>query len=216
MDVRTPLRLAVLVSGRGSNLQALLDRFHGDPLGRRLAEVRLVLSDREGAPGLERAGKAGVETEVVAPGGFDAPEAFGERLIETFGRHAIDYVVLAGFLRMIPASVIVAYRNRVINIHPALLPLFGGVGMYGRRVHAAVIESGMKVSGATVHFVDEKYDHGPIIAQETVSVRHGDTPELLADRVLEVEHALLPRVIGWIAEGRVSVRGRIVDVLEEH
>lgn len=215
MEPRTPLRLAVLVSGRGSNLQALLDRFHGDSPGRRLAEVRLVLSDREGAYGLERAAKAGVEAEVIEAGGFDSSEAFGEAVIETFGRHGVDCVVLAGFLRMIPGNVIEAYRDRVVNIHPALLPLFGGKGMYGRRVHAAVLESGMKVSGATVHFVDEAYDHGPIIAQEAVPVRHLDTAESLAERVLEVEHSLLPRVIGWIANGWVSVRGRIVDVIEE-
>jgi phosphoribosylglycinamide formyltransferase-1 len=215
MDARLPLRLAVLVSGRGSNLQTLLDRFHGDADSRRLAEVRLVLSDRDTAFGLERAERAGIDTAVVAPGDFRSPEEFGEKLIEAFKRFEVDYVVLAGFLRMIPENVIAAYRHRVINIHPALLPLFGGKGMYGRNVHAAVLESGMKVSGATVHFVDEKYDHGPIIAQETVPVRHGDTPESLADRVLEVEHALLPRVVAWLAEGRVSVRGRIVDVVED-
>ena len=213
MEDQNRLRLAVLVSGRGSNLQAIIDRFHG---GRgRGVEVVLVVSDREGAYGLERARKAGIETMVIAPADYGGPEAFGEKLMEAFERCEVDYVVLAGYLKMIPKNVVRCYRNRIINIHPALLPLFGGSGMYGIRVHRAVLESGMKVSGATVHFVDEIYDHGPIIAQETVPVFGDDTPESLAARVLEVEHRLLPHAIELIASGRVSVREGIAYVQRE-
>ncbi len=212
MDNPDPLKLSVLVSGGGSNLQAIIDRFHASERGRRLARVCLVISDKETAYGLERAAGAGIDTMVIRPADFSSSHEFGEKLIEAFKRYEIDYIVLAGYLKMIPPNVIKSYRNRMINIHPALLPLFGGKGMYGIRVHKAVLESGMKVSGATIHFVDEEYDHGPIIAQQTVPVLSSDTPESLAARVLEVEHVLLPWTIEQIAEGRVSVEGRIVSV----
>ena len=206
------LRLAVLVSGRGSNLQSLIDRFHGDDERERTVGVILVVSDREGAYGLERAGNAGIDTMVIPPSDYSGGEEFGEKLIEVFKRYAVDYIVRAGYLKMIPTNVVKCFRNRIINIHPALLPLFGGEGMYGLRVHRAVLESGMKISGATVHFVDEIYDHGPIIAQETVPVFSDDTPETLAARVLEVEHRLLPDAIELISSGRVSVREGIAHV----
>jgi phosphoribosylglycinamide formyltransferase-1 len=212
MSDRHPLRLAVMVSGGGSNLQAIIDKFHQGKERRSLVRVALVISDRDSAYGLERAKKAGVDTLVIAPSDFSSSEEFGEKLIEAFKRYEIDYVVLAGYLKMIPPNVVGYLRNRIINIHPALLPLFGGKGMYGIRVHQAVLESGMKVSGATIHFVDEEYDHGPIIAQNTVPVFSDDTPETLAARVLEVEHRLLPGAIELIAEGRVSVKGRITEV----
>jgi phosphoribosylglycinamide formyltransferase-1 len=212
MDNQDPLKLSVLVSGSGSNLQAIIDKFHSSEHGLELASVNLVISDRENAFGLERAQKAGIDTMVIPPTDFASGHEFGENLIEAFKRYEIDYVVLAGYLKMIPPNVIQYLRNRMINIHPALLPLFGGKGMYGIRVHKAVLESGMKVSGATIHFVDEEYDHGPIIAQQTVPVFSSDTPESLAARVLEVEHVLLPRAIELIAEGRVTVEEGIVNV----
>ncbi len=212
MIEQNPLRLAVMVSGSGSNLQAIIDRFHHKGGPGNLAGVYLVISDRESAYGLERAEQAGIDTMVISPSDFGGSEEFGEKLIETYKRFEIDYVVLAGYLKMIPPNVIEDYRNKIINIHPALLPLFGGKGMYGIRVHQAVLESGMKVSGATIHFVDEEYDRGPIIAQKTVPVYSDDTPESLAARVLEVEHTLFPDAIELIAEGRVSLKGRIVDV----
>ena len=177
------MRVAVLVSGSGSNLQALLDALRpGGP-----AHVVHVISSRPGAGALERARKAGVPTTVLADT-QDAAELLAA-LRDT------DLAVLAGYLHRIPPAVVARFRLRLINIHPALLPAFGGPGMYGRRVHEAVLASGAPISGATVHYVDEEYDRGPIIAQWPVPVRAGDTPESLAVRVLEVEHRLLPRVV---------------------
>jgi len=177
------VRVAVLVSGSGSNLQALLDALRpGGP-----AHVVHVISSRPGAGALERARKAGVPTTVLADT-QDAAELLAA-LRDT------DLAVLAGYLHRIPPAVVARFRLRLINIHPALLPAFGGPGMYGRRVHEAVLASGAPISGATVHYVDEEYDRGPIIAQWPVPVRAGDTPESLAVRVLEVEHRLLPRVV---------------------
>ena len=177
------MRVAVLVSGSGSNLQALLDALRpGGP-----AHVVHVISSRPGAGALERARKAGVPTTVLA----DTQDA-GELLAAL---RDTDLAVLAGYLQRIPPAVVARFRLRLINIHPALLPAFGGPGMYGRRVHEAVLASGAPISGATVHYVDEEYDRGPIIAQWPVPVRAGDTPESLAVRVLEVEHRLLPRVV---------------------
>ena len=211
MTSHARLRLAVLISGSGTNLQAILNRFNaGDE--RDVARVELVISDRNTARGLDRARRAGAEPTVILPSDFASDELFGEELMRCFKRHDIEYVVLAGYLRMIPLTVVRAWRNRIVNIHPALLPLFGGRGMYGKRVHEAVLASGMKVSGATVHFVDEEFDHGPIIAQRAVPVYSDDTAASLAARVLEVEHVLLPEVIGSIADGRVSVRKGIVEV----
>jgi len=177
------VRVAVLVSGSGSNLQALLDALRSGGSAR----VVHVISSRPGAGALERARKAGVPTTVLADT-QDAAELLAA-LRDT------DLAVLAGYLHRIPPAVVARFRLRLINIHPALLPAFGGPGMYGRRVHEAVLASGAPISGATVHYVDEEYDRGPIIAQWPVPVRSGDTPESLAARVLEVEHRLLPRVV---------------------
>jgi phosphoribosylglycinamide formyltransferase 1 len=178
------MRIAVALSGRGSNLEALLRALGpGSP-----AEVVLVLSDRPAA-GLSLAGARGIPGEVLPQ-----PED-GAAWLGLLRRHAVGLVVLAGYLRLVPRPVITAYRNRIINIHPALLPEFGGKGMYGRRVHQAVLASGARESGATVHLVDEHYDHGAVLAQLRVPVLANDTPERLAERVLEVEHRLLPAVV---------------------
>jgi len=179
------MRVAVAVSGRGSNLEALLKALGaGAP-----ARVALVLSDRAGAPALERAREHGIPAEVL-PDPSD-----GSDWLERLEQHRIELVVLAGYLRLVPADVIARYRDRIVNIHPALLPAFGGRGMYGRRVHEAVLASGARESGATVHLVDEVYDRGAILAQRRVPVLSGDTPDRLAARVLEVEHRLLPAVV---------------------
>ncbi len=180
-----PMRLAVCVSGRGSNLQALVEALRGSGV----AEVALVLSNRADAPALEVARAAGIPAEPLADY-RDAAEWL-RRLAE----HRVDLVVLAGYLKLVPAPVIAAYRGRIVNIHPALLPAFGGPGMYGRRVHEAVLASGASESGATVHLVTEEYDQGPILAQARVPVLPGDTPETLAARILQVEHRLLPAVV---------------------
>jgi len=178
-----PVRVAVLVSGGGTNLQSLLDALHDSPLAR----VARVISSRPDAGALDRARRAGVPITVLRDPADDAElhSALGDAQL----------VVLAGYLKLIPASIVARFRRRMINVHPALLPDFGGAGMYGKRVHEAVLASGAKESGATVHYVDEAFDRGPIIAQERVPVQRDDTPETLAARVLEAEHRLLPKVI---------------------
>ena len=177
-------RVAVAVSGRGSNLVALCDALERDPV----AEVVLTISDRH-APALLRAAERGIATHLLA----DCRNATEWVTILRAAR--VDMLVLAGYLRLVPAEVIHEWRGRVINIHPALLPRHGGRGMYGSRVHAAVIAAGDRESGATVHLVDEVYDQGPILGQGRVAVAPGDTPETLALRVLQVEHRLLPEAV---------------------
>ena len=178
-----PVRVAVLVSGGGTNLQALLDTLQHSPDAR----VARVISNRPGAGALERARRAGVPATVLRD------PANGAELLDALGDAQL--VVLAGYLKLVPRAVVSHFRGRMINIHPALLPDFGGPGMYGHHVHATVLASGARESGVTVHFVDEEFDRGPIIAQEKVPVQPDDTPETLAARVLEAEHRVLPRVV---------------------
>lgn len=178
-----PVRVAVLVSGGGTNLQALLDALHNSPVAR----VARVISNRPDAGALARAQRAKVPA-VVLREPRDAGELLGVL-------QDIEIVVLAGYLKLVPADVVRRFRGRMINIHPALLPEFGGAGMYGHRVHEAVLASGATESGPTVHFVDEEFDRGAIIDQERVPVKPGDTADTLAARVLEAEHRLLPRVV---------------------
>ena len=185
------MRVAVLASGHGSNLQSLLDAFPGPSSP---ATIALVVSNRAAAGALERAAARHVATATIAEDGDDA-----DRLLELLARYDVDLVVLAGYLKKVPERVVRAYRGRMLNVHPALLPSFGGSGMYGRRVHEAVLASGARVSGVTVHLVDEQYDHGTIVAQWPVPVRPGDTAEGLAARVLAVEHRLLPAVVAAFA-----------------
>jgi phosphoribosylglycinamide formyltransferase 1 len=180
-----PMRVAVCISGRGSNLDALAERLADDEH----AEIVLVLSNRADAPGLLRAAAAGVPAEALT----DAAD--GAEWLERLERRQADLVVLAGYLKLVPRAVIERFRGRIVNVHPALLPAFGGRGMYGHRVHEAVLASGVAESGATVHLVDEEYDRGTILAQERVPVEPGDTPERLAARVLAAEHRLLPAVV---------------------
>ena len=187
-----PSRLAVLASGRGSNLQAIIDHF--DNLAReRIATVALVASNRADSPALLRAATASIDIA-----SFDSADN-GSSLLELLRRFRIDLVVLAGYLKRIPSAVVREYSGRIINIHPALLPDFGGEGMYGARVHEAVIASGASESGVTIHLVDDEYDRGPIVAQWRVRVEKSDTPDSLAARVLAVEHVVYPRVIEMVA-----------------
>jgi phosphoribosylglycinamide formyltransferase-1 len=194
----THARVAVLASGGGSNLQALIDRFNADPAAP--ARVELVVGSRAGIGALERAERAGIHAVALEARAL-GPEAFGQALADALEAHRIDLIVLAGWLQLVPAEVVRGFHGRMINVHPALLPAFGGHGMYGMRVHRAVIESGARVSGATVHFVDEKYDEGAIIAQWPVPVLPDDTPESLAARVLAVEHRILPLAVEALARG---------------
>jgi phosphoribosylglycinamide formyltransferase 1 len=179
------MRIAVAVSGRGSNLEALLRALGpGAP-----AAVVLVLSNRADAAGLALAASRGIAAEVLG----DPADA--SEWLKRLGRQAVDLLVLAGYIKLVPPGVIERYRGRILNVHPALLPAFGGKGMYGRRVHEAVLASGARESGVTVHLVDEVYDRGPILAQARVAVAPGDDPDRLAARVLEAEHRLLPAVV---------------------
>jgi phosphoribosylglycinamide formyltransferase 1 len=184
------VRIAVFASGGGSNFQALLDSFTGAAY----AEVALLISDRAAAGALERARGAGVPALHV-PMRDRAAGDIETDLTAALRAHRIDFIALAGYLRLVPVALTAAYRGRLVNIHPALLPAFGGHGMYGRRVHEAVLAAGCRVSGATVHWVDERYDEGGIIGQWPVPVMPGDTPESLAARVVRIEHRLYPAVV---------------------
>jgi phosphoribosylglycinamide formyltransferase-1 len=190
------LRVAVLASGGGSNLQTLLDASRVPGAG---FSVVLVVTNRAGARALERGARAGARTAVIREDGDDAA-----RLLALLAEDRADLVVLAGYLKLVPPDVVAAFAGRMLNIHPALLPAFGGPGMYGHRVHEAVLASGARISGPTVHLVDERYDHGRILAQWPVPVLSGDTPEGLAARVLEAEHRLLPAVVRAWARGGVA------------
>jgi len=182
-----PLNAAVFASGGGTNFQSMLDHQANDPPWR----VRLLVSDREGAGALQRAAATDVATCVVPTKGRDQAHVAGETL-QALRDHGIDVIFLAGYLKLVPQAVVAGYRRRILNIHPALLPSFGGHGMYGMNVHRAVLESGARLSGPTVHFVDEEYDRGSILAQWPVPVLPDDTPEALAARVLVIEHKLYP------------------------
>ena len=199
----TRTRIAVLASGGGTNLQAILEYLEARGASRR-SEVVVVASDRASAGALARARARAVAAEVVTIPG--KPSA-GASLDDVLERHRVELIVLAGYLRRVPEGVVHRYAGRMINVHPALLPAFGGPGMYGSRVHEAVLAAGVTVTGATVHFVDEEYDRGTIIAQWPVPVLHGDDPESLAARVLRVEHFLYPRVVDAVAGGAVTLAG---------
>lgn len=205
-----PMRLAVFASGGGSNLQAILDAAEAGALN---AEVALVVADRPDIGALDRAARHHVPTLVLRPADCADADAFGQALLGALEAHEVTFVALAGYLKKIPASVVGAYRHRILNVHPSLLPAFGGPGMYGRRVHEAALEHGVRWSGATVHLVDEAYDTGPIVLQQPVPVEPGDTPETLAARVLAVEHRLYPEALALFADGRVRIEGRTVTVL---
>ena len=186
-------RIAVFVSGGGTNLQALVDHFNRQDASAP-GRIALVISDRPGAGALERAERAGIPWRVIQVAGRPEEDVVRETLA-ALEAEGIRFVALAGYLRRIPADVVRAYHGRMTNIHPALLPAFGGKGMYGLRVHRAVLDAGCRISGATVHLVDEEYDTGPIVAQWPVPVLPGDTPETLAERVLRVEHRLYPAAL---------------------
>ncbi|MBO6267804.1 MAG: phosphoribosylglycinamide formyltransferase [Clostridium sp.] len=194
------LRILVMVSGGGTNLQAIIDGVENGKI--RNTEIAGVISNNPGAYALERAKQHGIEASVVSPKDFASREEFNEALLAEVHRYHPDLVVLAGFLVKIPAQMIADYRNRIINIHPSLIPSFCGVGFYGLKVHEKALERGVKVTGATVHYVDEGTDTGPILLQKAVEVKPGDTPEVLQRRVMEeAEWILLPQAIDMIADG---------------
>ena len=190
-------------------MQAIIDACKD---GRIEGEVAVVVGVRPDAPAMERAAAAGVETVVLSPKEFVEPDDYDRALVDALQSRRIDLVCLAGYMRKLGQPVIDAYRNRIMNVHPALIPMFFGQGMYGSRVHEAAIERGIKVSGCTVHFVDEDYDTGPIILQIVVPVLDDDTPETLAARILPEEHKTYVRAIQLFAEGRLEVVGRRVRI----
>jgi formyltetrahydrofolate-dependent phosphoribosylglycinamide formyltransferase len=194
-------RIAVLASGSGTNLQALLD--HLDALGdARAGEVVVVASDRPDARALARAADRGVPSAIIRTA---AAASGAEPLDDVLREHSVDLIALAGYLRLVPADTVDRFRGRIVNVHPALLPAFGGAGMYGARVHQAVLDAGATVSGVTVHFVDRAYDRGPVIAQWPVPVLASDTAASVAARVLRVEHVLYPIAVNAVAAGRISL-----------
>ena len=198
------LRVVVCVSGGGTNLQAIIDAVADGTITN--TELVGVISNNYGVRALERAEKAGIDAKVVSPKDYENRAAFNEGLLTTIRAYKPDLIVLAGFLVVIPEAMIEEYENRIINIHPSLIPSFCGTGYYGLKVHEKALERGVKVVGATVHFVDEGTDTGPIILQKAVEVQNGDTPEVLQRRVMEqAEWKILPRAIDLIAHGKVSV-----------
>lgn len=199
------LRVAVFASGGGSNFQAIAE----NALSYR---VTLVVCNRSKAGVLDRAHALGVPTQVLSPRAFESDTLYANTLLELLHTKNIDLIALAGYLCKVPVPVVEAFWGRILNIHPALLPRFGGKGLYGHRVHKAVLEAKETFSGATVHFVDEEYDTGPILLQKKVPVLPDDTPDTLAERVLAVEHQIFPEAIDLIARGRVQIEGRRVVI----
>lgn len=207
------LKIAVLVSGGGTNLQAIIDAIADGTI----TDTRIVtvISNNAGAYALERANAAGIAASCISPKNYESRALFNEALLEAVQASGADLIVLAGFLVVIPEQMIRAYRNRIINIHPSLIPSFCGTGYYGLKVHEGVLARGVKVTGATVHFVDEGTDTGPILLQKAVEVRQDDTPQSLQRRVMEeAEWKLLPRAIDLIAHDRVWVEGAKTVILE--
>ena len=207
------LRVMVLVSGGGTNLQAIIDAVASGVITN--TELVAVLSNNKTVKSLERARNAGIPAISVSPKDFDSRAEFNDALLAKVDEYQPDLVVLAGFLVAIPEAMVHKYNGRIINIHPSLIPSFCGVGYYGLKVHEKALERGVKVTGATVHFVNEGMDEGPIVAQRAVAVEDDDTPEILQRRVMEeAEWQILPKAISLYCEGRLSVEGRIVHIKE--
>ncbi len=208
------LKLAVLVSGGGTNLQAIIDAIGAGKITN--ACISVVISNNVNAYALERARAHGIEALCISPKDFESREAFNQAFLDKLNSYNVDLVVLAGFLVVLPEMMIKEYTNRIVNIHPSLIPSFCGKGFYGLKVHEGVLARGVKVTGATVHFVDEGTDTGPIILQKAVEVEQGDTPEVLQHRVMEqAEWVILPKAIDLIANGKVSVEDGHVMIAKE-
>lgn len=205
------VRLGVLVSGGGTNLQAIIDSIQSGYLP---ASIEVVLSNREDSYALQRAASNGIPNCAVLPKDFKTVKEYDEELISILKKFSVNLVILAGFVRVLSPVFVRAYPNRIMNIHPSLIPCFCGKGYYGLRVHKEVIRYGVKITGATVHFVDEGTDTGPIILQRAVSVEDHDTPETLAARVLKEEHRIYPEAIKLFAEGRLVIKGRRVHIIK--
>lgn len=205
------VNIAVMISGGGTNLQALIDKIHNRDVG---GHIKLVISNNEGAYGLTRAKNSGIDTIVISKNQYDSALAYEEALVNFLEKSNIDLIVLAGYLAIVPNKIIDTYENRIINIHPSLIPSFSGKGFYGEKVHQGAINKGVKISGATVHFVNKIVDDGPIIMQKSVDVDFNDTVESLQKKVLEVEHEILPLAIKLFIENRIKVIGNKVEVIK--
>lgn len=205
------LKLAVLVSGGGTNLQAIIDAIDARTITN--AKIDVVISNNANAYALERAKNHGIEGMCISPKSYENREQFNDALTQTIVDRGIDLVVLAGYLVIIPPQLIAAYKNRIINIHPSLIPSFCGTGYYGLKVHEAALKRGVKVTGATCHFVDEGTDTGPIILQKAVEILSDDTPKSLQQRVMEqAEWVIMPKAIDLIANGKIAVEDGIVKI----
>jgi len=203
------LNIAVFGSGRGTNAQSILENIDRGSIQ---ARISIVISNKSDAGIFTIADTRGIPRQYINPSDYGTEEGYTNTLLSVLEEHDIGLIILAGYLKKIPSTIISRYRNRIMNIHPALLPAFGGAGMYGMRVHQAVIEYGVKITGVTVHFVDEEYDRGPIIVQEAVEVYDNDTPQTLAQRVLSVEHKLYSKAIALFAEDRLRIDNRRVYI----
>lgn len=200
-------KIAVFASGRGSNFRAIYQRIQEGFLN---CQIAVVISDNSKAGALEFARQNHIQTFTVAPGEFPTSVAFGKRLIAILTDRQVDYILLAGYLKMIPENVVDHYENRMLNIHPALLPAFGGKGMYGMHVHQAVFDSGAQFSGVTVHFVNKEYDAGPILLQKTVDIRRCQSPEEIAEKVLAIEHRTYSEAVKILLEKNIQLKGKRV------
>jgi phosphoribosylglycinamide formyltransferase-1 len=199
------LYLAVFASGRGSNFEAILNNINA---GKLKAEIRVVISNKKAAGALEIAQKNHIPAFFISAKKYPEQNDFDARIMEILVEHEVNFIVLAGYLKMLSTKIVQKYKNRILNIHPALLPAFGGKGMYGHLVHEAVLNYGCRVSGVTVHLVDEEYDTGLPIIQRCVPVENDDTPETLAARVLKEEHKAFTEALQLFAEDKIEIRGR--------
>lgn len=203
------VKIGVLVSGSGSNLQSIIDNIN---LGNINGKIEVVISNKENAYGLERARQHGIDAVFVHPKEFKNMEQYDEAIIKELKGRNVDLVVLAGYLKILTSRFIAEYNNKIINIHPSLIPSFCGKGHYGIKVHEAAINYGVKISGATVHFVDENADTGPIILQETVKVEYSDSAESLQKKILKIEHKILPLAVKYYCDGKIEIIDRKVKI----
>lgn len=205
------VKIGVLISGSGTNLQSLIDYIEKGTIK---GIIKVVISNRKDAYGLERAEKYKIDAVNIRQKDYESFEAFNNAIIDELKAHDVELVVLAGYLKILTPKFIGEYKNRIINIHPSLIPAFCGKGYYGIKVHEEVINYGVKISGATVHFVDEEADTGPIIIQEAVEVADDDTAESLQAKVLKIEHKILPLAVKYYCEGKIQIEGRKVIIKE--
>lgn len=203
------LKIGILISGSGTNLQSIIDNVEKGKID---GKVTVVISNKADAYGLERARRHNIKAVYVDQKEYEDSESYNEAVLKELKNCGVELVVLAGYLKILSRHFIETYKNRIINIHPSLIPSFCGKGYYGLKVHEAAVNYGVKVSGATVHFVDEEADSGPIIIQETVKVDYTDTPETLQKKVLKIEHKILPQAVKLFCEGKLDVVGRKVEI----